>query len=88
MDTEAPDNVPEPDVRTAWLTPASGAIGVASLLSDLGHEVPTSLLPSFLTVTPGAPAAALGLIEGLLAAWMVVALIVFLVTPSRSRAGA
>ena len=39
-------------------------IGGASLLSDLGHEVPTSLLPSFLTSTLGAPAAALGLIEG------------------------
>jgi MFS family permease len=37
---------------------------VASLLSDLGHEVPTSLLPSFLATTLGAPAAALGLIEG------------------------
>jgi MFS family permease len=30
----------------------------------VGHEVPTALLPSFLTVTLGAPAAALGLIEG------------------------
>ena len=39
-------------------------IGAASLLSDLGHEVPTSLLPSFLTSTLGAPASALGLIEG------------------------
>ena len=38
---------------------------MASLLADLGHEVPTSLLPSFLTSTLGAPAAALGLIEGL-----------------------
>jgi hypothetical protein len=34
------------------------------LLSDAGHEIPTSLLPSFLTSTLGAPAAALGLIEG------------------------
>lgn len=40
-------------------------IGGASLLADLGHEVPTALLPSFLTVTLGAPAAALGLIEGI-----------------------
>jgi MFS family permease len=46
------------------LTPAAGAIGVASFLSDAGHEVPTSLLPSLLTSTLGAPAAALGLIEG------------------------
>jgi len=40
-------------------------IGAASLLSDLGHEVPTALLPGFLTATLGAPAAALGLIEGI-----------------------
>jgi MFS family permease len=39
-------------------------IGAASLLSDVGHEVPTALLPGFLTATLGAPAAALGLIEG------------------------
>ena len=51
--------------RFPWLTPAAGAIGVASFLSDVGHEVPTSLLPSLLTVTLGAPAAALGLIEGI-----------------------
>jgi hypothetical protein len=50
--------------RFPWLTPGAGAIGVASFLSDVGHEVPTSLLPSLLTVTLGAPAAALGLIEG------------------------
>jgi hypothetical protein len=40
-------------------------IGAASLLSDAGHEVPTSLLPTFLTSTLGAPASALGLIEGI-----------------------
>lgn len=39
-------------------------IGSASFLSDLGHEVPTALLPSFLTSTLGAPAVALGAIEG------------------------
>lgn len=48
-----------------WLLPGVRAIGAASLLSDLGHEVPTSLLPSFLTATLGAPAAALGVIEGI-----------------------
>jgi len=51
---------PEP-----WLTRGVTGIGLASLLSDLGHEVPTSLLPSFLSSTLGAPAAALGLIEGI-----------------------
>src|SRR5215218_5987730 len=52
----------EPD--QGWLTPGVRGIGTASLLADLGHEVPTALLPSFLTTTLGAPAAALGLIEG------------------------
>ncbi len=39
-------------------------IGAASLLDDIGHEIPTALLPSLLTSTLGAPAAALGIIEG------------------------
>lgn len=53
-----------PRERTAWLTPGVRGIGTASLLADLGHEVPTALLPSLLTSTLGAPASALGLIEG------------------------
>ena len=40
-------------------------IGSASLLADLGHEVSTALLPSLLTSTFRAPAAALGVIEGI-----------------------
>jgi MFS family permease len=48
-----------------WFVPGVRAIGAASLLSDLGHEVPTALLPSLLTSTLGAPAAALGVIEGI-----------------------
>jgi MFS family permease len=40
------------------------AIGGASFLDDVGQEVPTALLPAFLTSTLAAPAAALGLIEG------------------------
>ncbi len=52
------------DVKTRWLTPGVAGIGTASLLSDAGHEIPTALLPSFLTSTLGAPAAALGAIEG------------------------
>jgi len=40
-------------------------IGLASFLSDVSHEVPTALLPSLLTTTLGAPAAALGTIEGI-----------------------
>lgn len=46
------------------MTPGVRGIGGASLLADVGHEVPTALLPSFLTSTLGAPASALGLIEG------------------------
>jgi MFS family permease len=42
-----------------------GGIGTASFLADVGHEVPTSLMASFVTATLGAPAAALGLIEGI-----------------------
>lgn len=51
--------------RQGWLTAPVKGIGAASLLSDVSHEVPTSLLPRLLTVTLGAPAAALGLIEGI-----------------------
>ena len=47
-----------------WLNRGVAAIGGASLLDDVGQEVPTALLPAFLTSTLGAPAAALGLIEG------------------------
>ena len=59
------EDVATVDVERRWLTRGVAGIGGASLLSDLGHEVPTALLPSFLTSTLGAPAAALGLIEGI-----------------------
>ena len=45
--------------------PGVAGIGTASFLADVGHEIPTALLPNLLTVTLGAPAAALGLIEGI-----------------------
>ena len=48
----------------AWLTRGVAGIGTASLLADVGHEIPTALLPNLLTATLGAPAAAFGLIEG------------------------
>ncbi|TVR23200.1 MAG: MFS transporter [Ilumatobacter sp.] len=47
-----------------WMTPGVRGIGTASFLADVGHEIPTALLPSFLTSTLGAPASALGAIEG------------------------
>jgi Major Facilitator Superfamily len=51
--------------RRPWLTPGVGGIGTASFLADVGHEVPTALMAGFVTSTLGAPAAALGLIEGI-----------------------
>lgn len=54
----------EPPPEHGWLTPGVAGIGGASFLADVGHEVPTALLPSLLTSTLGAPASALGLIEG------------------------
>jgi sugar phosphate permease len=48
-----------------WLSPGVAGIGTASFLADVGHEIPTALLPNVLTATLGAPASALGLIEGL-----------------------
>jgi MFS family permease len=47
----------------SWLTPTVVGIGLASLLSDTGHEAATSALPALLTSMGAAPAA-LGLIEG------------------------
>src|SRR5215217_7909163 len=61
---EAGTTAVKADERDRWMTGGVGGIGTASLLADLGHEVPTALLPSFLTSTLGAPASALGLIEG------------------------
>ena len=55
---------PQEDERT-WLTPGVRGIGLASFLADVGHEIPTSLLPSLLVSTLGASAAILGLIEGI-----------------------
>ena len=46
-----------------WLTKGVLGIGLASLFSDWGHEAATSILPAFLA-SLGAPAVALGVIEG------------------------
>ena len=48
-----------------WFSRGVAGIGISSFLADLGHEIPTALLPSLLTVTLHAPASALGLIEGI-----------------------
>ncbi len=49
--------------RQRWLSSGVIGIGAASFLADVGHEVPTALLPSLLT-SLGTPAAVLGAIEG------------------------
>lgn len=48
-----------------WFSRGVAGIGGASFLADLGHEVPTSLLPSLLNSNLHAPISALGLIEGI-----------------------
>ena len=45
--------------RTVWI------LGFVSLLMDLSSEIYHALLPAFLTVTLGLPAAALGAIDGI-----------------------
>jgi MFS family permease len=64
MSTEADPEMGAP-LSGPWFSPGVAGIGGASLLADVGHEVPTALLPSLLTTTLGAPASALGLIEGI-----------------------
>ncbi|HTV59693.1 MAG TPA: MFS transporter [Verrucomicrobiae bacterium] len=49
---------------TRWLTRGVLGIGLASLFSDWGHEAATAILPAFLA-SLGAPAVALGIIEGI-----------------------
>jgi MFS family permease len=56
---------PTRPTKERWLGPGVAGIGTASFLADVGHEIPTALLPNLLTATLGAPAAALGLIEGI-----------------------
>ena len=46
-----------------WLNRNVVGMGLTSFLSDAGHEMATAVLPAFLA-TIGAPAAALGIIEG------------------------
>src|SRR5579863_10745439 len=58
---ETPSKVTTTNAR--WLTRGVFGIGLASLCSDWGHEIGTSLLPILLAGL-GAPAYALGVIEG------------------------
>ncbi len=47
-----------------WLSPGVLGVGAASLCSDAGHEMVTSLLPTFLASTLHSGPAALGAIDG------------------------
>jgi hypothetical protein len=47
-----------------WLNRNILGMGLASLFSDWNHEMATAILPVFLSTVLGAPAFALGLIEG------------------------
>jgi len=63
------DFAPDPDRgqikgEEEWLNPGVASVGAASLFSDAGHEMATSVLPTFLTSTLHAGPAALGVIEG------------------------
>ena len=49
--------------QSKWLTKEVFGFGITSFFSDLSHEVATTLLPVFLAAL-GAPAYAVGLIEG------------------------
>ncbi|MGW9030362.1 MFS transporter [Streptomyces sp. NPDC055722] len=64
MTETAPPTDQSADAEEKWLTPGVRGIGSASFLADVGHEIPTALLPSLLTSALDAPAAALGAIEG------------------------
>src|ERR1700730_9625978 len=58
-----PSSAPLSSSLKRWLTRGVLGIGLASLFSDSGHEAATSILPAFLA-SLGAPAFALGVIEG------------------------
>jgi hypothetical protein len=45
----AADTEPEETASPRWFSQGVARIGTASLLADLGHEIPTALLPSLLT---------------------------------------
>ena len=53
-----------PAVSKHWLNRNILGMGLASLFSDMNHEMASAILPMFLSSVLGAPAFALGLIEG------------------------
>lgn len=65
MGSPTETSTPQPAQPRRWLTRGVSGVALASLFSDAGHEITTSILPSFITVTLRASAGALGLIEGI-----------------------
>lgn len=58
------DGIAATGEESRWLTVGVGSIGAASFFSDAGHEMATSVLPTFVTSTLHAGPGALGVIEG------------------------
>ncbi len=56
--------MPQPSPARGWLNRTVVGIGLASLCSDVGHEMATTAMPALLAAVGGS-AAVLGLIEGL-----------------------
>ncbi|MGI8677265.1 MAG: MFS transporter [Jatrophihabitans sp.] len=63
--TSSPESPAAASAEEKWLNRGVLGVGGASLFSDAGHEMATSLLPSFLTSTLHAGPGALGAIEGI-----------------------
>jgi MFS family permease len=66
MDGRAEPAIRNPDesgAQTSWFNRDLAGMCLASLLSDLGHEMATAILPLFI-LTIGASPAALGIVEG------------------------
>src|ERR671923_1478963 len=51
MTTNPASGSPVTAEQERWLTPGVRGIGAASFLADVGHEIPTALLPNLLTTT-------------------------------------
>jgi hypothetical protein len=85
------DRAQEPGADRAspgWLTRGVVSVGLASFFSDSGHEITTSILPTFVTTTLRSSAGALGVIEGISDALLGVAKLVagpFANDPRRRR---
>jgi MFS family permease len=63
--TASEPHAAEGEEEGPWLTRGVGGVSAASFFSDSGHEITTSVLPTFVTVTLHSSAGVLGLIEGI-----------------------